>query len=73
MSTLTAALSALALMPAMTGVPPGSAAERTITVALCTGGALTIPVGPARPDSGVTPCCAKGCHARRRQALDPEQ
>lgn len=73
MSGLTSALSALALIPAMTGVPPGEEAARTITVALCAGGSLTIPIGDGGPDSGTMPCCAKGCHGRRRDKQEPEQ
>ena len=57
-----AALALLALLPAMTG--PLAAAERSLEVALCNGGSLSLPLGgtPA-PAEGSRPCCAKGCHS----------
>jgi hypothetical protein len=62
---------AAALVPAMTGVPGGTGAERvrTLALALCAGGSLMLPLGDQRPAPGTAPCCAKGCHAgggRRR-------
>jgi len=62
---LLTSLAAVALVPAMTGVPPGQAA-RTITVALCTGGTMSIPIDGRAPAKGVAPCCAKGCRSRRK-------
>ena len=69
MNALLSSLAAVALLPAMTGVPPGDAA-RTITVSLCNGGTMAIPVGGTVPAKGVAPCCAKGCRARRRQLIE---
>ncbi|WP_066764155.1 hypothetical protein [Croceicoccus pelagius] len=65
MNGLLTSLAAVALVPAMTGVPPERAA-RTITVALCTGGTISIPIDGRAPAKGVAPCCAKGCRSRRK-------
>jgi hypothetical protein len=57
-----ALFAALALLPAMVG--PLAAAERSLEVALCNGGSVSLPLGgePA-PEEGSRPCCAKGCHS----------
>jgi hypothetical protein len=58
---------AMALIPAMTapanGTPQLSVAG-ALVVALCNGGSMTVPVGPASPQPA-TPCCAKGCGRKR--------
>ena len=61
---------AAALVPAMTGVPGQTGAERVraLTLALCGGGSMILPLGEnGLPASGTTPCCAKGCHAGGRR------
>lgn len=68
MNDLFASLAAVALLPAMTGVPPGTAPQ-ALTLALCNGGTITLPLGRNAPASAATPCCAKGCRSRRRNAL----
>ncbi|MBS7670718.1 hypothetical protein [Croceicoccus gelatinilyticus] len=65
MNGLLTSLAAVALVPAMTGVPPEQAG-RTITVTLCTGGTMSIPIDGQAPAKGVAPCCAKGCRSRRK-------
>jgi hypothetical protein len=65
---------ALALIPAMIG-PVQSSSIRTITVALCEGGTMAIPVGgsPSGPESKGA-CCEKGCHSSSsRKRLDRAQ
>ena len=62
---------ALALIPAMSGSLV--AADRTaVTLALCGGGAVSVPTGPVQVPGGENaPCCAKGCHSgpsRKRHA-----
>ena len=69
MNAVLSGLAAIALVPAMTGLPPADA-QRVITVALCTGGSLTIPVGGEAPAKGAMPCCAKGCREKRRRPVD---
>jgi len=67
-------LAALALIPAMVG-PSGSGQARTMTIALCEGGSVTIPLGgsPSAPASRGA-CCEKGCHsASSRKRLDRAQ
>ncbi|AKM09520.1 hypothetical protein [Croceicoccus naphthovorans] len=60
-------LAAIALVPAMTGVPPAEAkASRTIVIALCAGGTMTIPIDGNAPARATMPCCAKGCRSRRK-------
>lgn len=68
---MNAALFALAaLVPAMIGPLPQS--ERSITLGLCNGGAVSIPL-PARKDTPA-PCAQKGCHAGcSRKRFDPAQ
>lgn len=66
----------VALFPAIVGPLPVTAASAlTLELALCNGGSVSIPVegnGPAVPVT--TPCCAKGCHSRRRgQSFDAGQ
>lgn len=63
----------MALIPAILGPLPAQA--RQLTVALCGGGALTIPAGgPTAPGQGNSPCCAKGCHTgQSRKRLDRSQ
>ncbi len=57
-----AALAVLAMVPAMIGPLPAARAG-SLTVALCGGGAVSIPLEtPPMPGSGSAPCCAKGCH-----------
>lgn len=72
MNTVLAGLAAMALLPAMTGVPPEQAG-RSITVALCSGGFMQIPIDGDAPDRAVTPCCAKGCREKRRKLIDRTQ
>ncbi|WP_232492818.1 hypothetical protein [Novosphingobium kaempferiae] len=71
---LLALFGALALVPAMVG--PLRAEARELSVALCGGAAMTLPVptrdAPPGPPQG--PCCAKGCHAdSKRKRLDRTQ
>ncbi|MDE8651274.1 hypothetical protein [Novosphingobium album (ex Liu et al. 2023)] len=65
--------SACALIPAMIG--PLEAAQARITVALCGGGAMTMPVeAPQLPGNAQSPCCAKGCQPdRSRKRIDRTQ
>ncbi|WP_156500367.1 hypothetical protein [Croceicoccus bisphenolivorans] len=72
MNGLLTSLAAVALLPAVTGMPPKDA-ERSIIVSLCAGGTMALPVGDALPDRGTTPCCAKGCRTKRRKLLDRAQ
>jgi len=62
---------AIALLPAMTGLPPEEAG-RSITAALCNGGTVNIPLDDTRPAPGVMPCCAKGCRSTRRKLTGPQ-
>ncbi|PEQ13829.1 hypothetical protein B2G71_05835 [Novosphingobium sp. PC22D] len=59
----TIALAALlAMVPAMIGAPPAQA--KGLSVALCSGGTVTIPAAPPRgPADQQSPCCAKACHS----------
>lgn len=68
---MSAALFALtALLPAMIGPLPQ--AERSITLGLCNGGSVSIPL-PMRNDTPA-PCTQKGCHAGcSRKRFDPAQ
>lgn len=68
-----ASFAILALLPAMTG--PLAAADRSLEVALCNGGSLSIPLrGNPAPEDGSKPCCAKGCHSSScRKRVDRAQ
>jgi hypothetical protein len=70
MNTATLALAISALLPAVTGpLPLGEGSAMVLELALCNGGTISVPVnsdGPAPPVT--TPCCAKGCHSRKRGA-----
>ena len=64
---------ALALLPAMIGPIPLAQAG-TLNLALCGGGALSIPLNSPAPANGSAPCCAKGCHnGSSRKRLDRAQ
>lgn len=64
---------AAALLPAMIG-PVAQAQAGTLTLALCGGGAHSVPVQPPAPGSGSSPCCAKGCqNGSSRKRLDRAQ
>jgi hypothetical protein len=64
-----ALLALLALVPAMTGVPPAVAEARAgvLTAGLCNGGTTLLRLGDRRPVAAATPCCAKGCRTKRRR------
>lgn len=67
---------AAALVPAMTGSPGVASAEQTrsVTLALCSGGGMTVPLGHGQPAPGTAPCCAKGCHSSgQRRRIDRKQ
>ncbi len=67
-------VAAVSLVPAMIG-PFASSDQSAAMIALCGGGAITLPVnsGPS-PAEGNAPCCAKGCHASRsRKSVDRAQ
>lgn len=73
MNEFLAGLAAIALVPAMTGVPQDDA-PRAISVALCGGGVLSIPIDGETPARGIAPCCAKGCRSsRRKRGIDQAQ
>ena len=72
----------LALLPAVTGPPPAqiaatnteNTASGSITLALCNGGKVSVPLQGGPPARGTAPCCAKGCHsAEKRRKLDRKQ
>ena len=67
---------AAALVPAMTapseGAPQSSAAA-ALVIALCNGGAMSLPLGNDAPPAAVPCCCAKGCRSDRRKRIDREQ
>ena len=70
------ALALAALLPAIVGpLPLGAPAPLVLDMALCNGGTLRLPIErnePAVPPT--TPCCAKGCHSRKRgKAFDAGQ
>jgi len=73
------AFAMLALLPAVTGLPPApieaaSAAPGSITLALCNGGSISVLPQDGVPARGTAPCCAKGCHsAENRRKLDRKQ
>ena len=57
-----AALAWLAVAPLAAGPLP--AEERTLVVSLCSGGALSIPLGDSSDEQpSAPPCPKKGCHA----------
>lgn len=67
-------LAVLALLPAMTGPLPRGEAH-AITIDLCQGGSLTIPLSgtPAEPERPAL-CCEKGCHGgSTRKRIDRSQ
>lgn len=72
--TASALFAAIALVPAMTG-PLGGAEAQSLRLALCGGGAVSIPLeGSPAPQDGTAPCCAKGCHSSSsRKRLDRAQ
>ena len=60
-----------AMIPVLTGPLP--APENALTVALCNGGSIEIPLGD-RDGDAPAPCEAKGCHAGNcRKQFDPAQ
>jgi len=74
MSPAIAVLAALSLISLMTGsarVQPG----RAVTVSLCGGGAISIPLDNApEPDRRDSACCAAACHSgHSRKKLDRAQ
>lgn len=76
MSGTTIALALTALIPAISGpIPIANGPAVMLEMLLCNGGTMSLPVErdtPAVPAS--TPCCAKGCHSRKRSAgFDPAQ
>ncbi|AKH43780.1 hypothetical protein FHS61_002814 [Altererythrobacter atlanticus] len=74
MSESLSLLAALALLPAMTGpVSGGSAGNASIALALCNGGQLNIPIERVPAAPGTAPCCAKGCHSKRRKGTGGEE
>lgn len=78
MSAAAEVMGLFALVPAMVGPVTGSPEEATemlVEIALCAGETITIDLGGEdRPAMGTMPCCAKGCHSRkRRHDFDLEQ
>lgn len=74
MSAAAVLLAAISLVPAMTG-PLGVAPAREAMIALCGGGAISIPLDDApAPGEGNGPCCAKGCHSgqSRKRVAQPK-
>jgi hypothetical protein len=62
MSGLAALFAAVALLPVMAGpVEPGE--EHVLSLALCGGGTLTVPVRGEPDDVPANTPCAKGCHS----------
>lgn len=74
MSPAAIMLAAVSLLPAMTG-PAGTERGREAVIALCGGGAVSIPLNRApAPDEGNGPCCVKGCHSgQSRKKVDRAQ
>jgi len=66
-----AVLAMAALLPAMTGPVGGGRADAV--VALCGGGAATVPLNGGGPGPASQPCCAKGCHTGGRKRVDRGQ
>ena len=65
---------ALALLPAMVGPIVPQAQAGALSLALCGGGTLSIPLNSPAPANGSSPCCAKGCHnGSSRKRLDRAQ
>lgn len=57
-------LALVALVPAMTGPVAAVEWRREAALALCGGGAVSIPLGGMPgPAEGNAPCCAKGCRS----------
>jgi hypothetical protein len=56
-----AAIAILALVPMITGPLPGE--ENRLTIALCAGGTLEIPLGKGEEKMPDRDCPAAGCHA----------
>ena len=56
-----ASLAVLALIPMAIGPLPQN--ENSLTVALCNGGTITIPIGQKDEPSKQRDCHQKGCHA----------
>ncbi|MBA4766614.1 MAG: hypothetical protein H2049_03135 [Porphyrobacter sp.] len=63
------------LVPVMIGPLPAPASQ-TLTMQLCNGGTITIPIGDERPSKD-RDCHPKGCHAgtcrERNQAKHPKR
>ncbi|BBC72355.1 conserved hypothetical protein [Altererythrobacter sp. B11] len=67
---------AIALLPAMVGPVASEHGAGALSLSLCRGGVVSLPLQdgpPATPAS--QPCCAKGCHgsSRRKRAGGPEE
>lgn len=63
-------LAPLAFGPA----PPTTQRSTAISVALCDGGSITIPLGRDAPAPGPEPCKIAACHAGcLREEFDPSQ
>lgn len=74
MNPFAAVFAAAALVPAMAAPQPRAADGGSITVTLCEGGSMVIPLGRAPVQEGSTPCCAKGCHSdQKRKRFDSKQ
>lgn len=72
--TPAALFSALALLPALAGPLPVVVHDGTITVPLCSGGSVTIPLRDGNFPRGDTPCCTKGCRGgEKRKRFDTKQ
>ena len=66
-------LGLIALLPAAVGAAP---VRGVLTVAVCGGGAVAVPLGHQDIPGAEQPgCCAKGCHtgARRKHRRGPPQ
>lgn len=77
MTVLVQIIGIAALVPAMAGPisAPGPGDPASLTLALCLGGKMAIPMEQGgQPDMLATICCAKGCHRKKkRTCVDPEQ
>jgi|GEM_PF-928645 hypothetical protein len=62
---------ALALVPVMIGPLPAQAAAMTVT--LCNGGTITIPLGKGSAPGEDRDCHPKGCHAGSCRQKDAEK
>ena len=68
-----ALLGVIALVPAMLGPLPQAGGDTSLTLRLCNGGAITIPV-PQKDREEPAPCHAKVRHAEcSRKRFDPSQ